>query len=252
MKVTLEHMMQHFQESAAGRKIIHEVDEAARREREPLLSRIAALRAEEAAKRPALKAARDAAEHREREAERALLAGQREYAIAVGAADSLAFSTGDKIARLEQQLRAGVPVEAKLLLDNFWDEMERAWQAGRSAIRQETKEKAAWPNRTVETLSNREAVEFLQDAIRIAQRTAAEQLELSADVSPGAIGAELDKLRAAIPYQNTPPGELPKKLIATVSGGTVTRVTDAPPSVYDHRGLTVIETPTRPLGELAN
>jgi len=143
-----------------------------------------------------------------------------------------------------------VPAESQKLLDDFADEMERAWQAGRSAIREESRETAGWPNRTVENRSNKQAVLERQDAIRAAQKMAREDLWMLADVSPGAIVVKLAELRATIPFRDTIPTELPLRLNSTVKGGIATKASEAPASVYDKRGLDVIQTPVQSVGQV--
>jgi len=67
-KITVEHLLAHFADSQAGKKIISETAAAALKEREPKIAQIARIRAEAEKEAPALRAALDAAVEQEKHA----------------------------------------------------------------------------------------------------------------------------------------------------------------------------------------
>jgi len=80
--VTVEHLLRHFAETPAGKKIAADITAAAIKEREPLLAELQRIQAHAAKEAPALRAAAAAALQKERDAERAWRAAQNERWIA--------------------------------------------------------------------------------------------------------------------------------------------------------------------------
>jgi hypothetical protein len=99
-----------------------------------------------------------------------------------------------------------------------------------------------------EVYSNRKSLERRMCDLRAAQKVCREELLIAADVSVATVTAKIEALRQGISagtelvrIGDTMPSKDPR---------SITIKPTAKDSIYDRRGLTVLETPRQPVGEV--
>jgi hypothetical protein len=196
-------LLRRFLSSPAGKKVAVEAETEQRSERQAKLDRIAELDSQRAEKQAAAHRDLEVAEAALKEADEARFAAFQKHADACGRVAALAPRNG-LAGALELELRTSLPAESAALLSAFNTEMLDLLVATRKEPTDERRERKGFNpfgrqwGEVVHT--NVESRNEKLKAIEAARR-AAQELWLSADVSPMAIAARLDELRATIPQE---------------------------------------------------
>jgi len=252
-RITLQHLIDHFADTPEGRKIAAGADAAEKKMRQARLDELTKIRAANE-RMPELRKKLDAAVEQEERMRLAYEAAQFERLQARSAVTSASFRFDSLIGRIETELRK-LPAETLELLANADREFETMWNATRNrGIERENRPMVNAKTGNVlhsmdlkpvsEVFSNAKSLQRRMAQIRAAQQEVREVIPLEADVSLVAVAARIEALRKGIEagtdlehIGNTLPFQDPA-------------MNKMKPSIYDSRGLTVIETVTQPVGQL--